>query len=229
MADGGDVGCVSRGGTPFATNVVGDPPGIDRRTTYCRLVSQYCQERMVCDRSSPDDGPRPTVGKTDAFQEDGEGAGLGEGITGQTHLSNLSRARAGAAAHDGAIGQSTRWMLAICLEPSAAHELASWRASRYAIWLGVWTRPSDRNMPKGRESGSGRESQTRGDEAYAQGFPREYCWSDCDGGSGSRAWRSAPSARTRRTRELAAPSARRSSRRHCGQQRSWLGMLRAAI
>ena len=159
MADGGDVGCVSRGGTPFATNVVGDPPGIDRRTTYCRLVSQYCQERMVCDRSSPDDGPRPTVGKTDAFQEDGEGAGLGEGITGQTHLSNLSRARAGAAAHDGAIGQSTRWMLAICLEPSAAHELASWRASRYATSLG--SGPGVRTGKRRRGGSPGPEEKVR--------------------------------------------------------------------
>ena len=114
---------------------------------------------MVCDRSSPDDGPRPTVGKTDAFQEDGEGAGLGEGITGQTHLSNLSRARAGAAAHDGAIGQSTRWMLAICLEPSAAHELASWRASRYATSLG--SGPGVRTGKRRRGGSPGPEEKVR--------------------------------------------------------------------
>ena len=60
----------------------------------------------MCDRSSSqDDGPRPAASETDAFQEDGEGAGFGEGITGQAHLSYLSRARAGAAANDGAVSQ----------------------------------------------------------------------------------------------------------------------------
>ena len=72
MADGGHVGHVSWGGTPSATNVVRDPPVIDRRTTHCRLVGQYCQECMVCypsRRSSPDDGPRPAAGNTNAFHK----------------------------------------------------------------------------------------------------------------------------------------------------------------
>ena len=116
-------------------------------------------------------------------------------------------------------GQSvnqTRRMLAICLETVLR---ASVRAGE----------PSDLQLTWGLDQAFGPE---HAEGAGVRSFPGN-CWSACADGSGNRPGGHPPYlfifTRTRRTRELAAPSARRSSRRLCGQQQSQLGMLKAAI